>query len=104
VEFRWADHHQFHFQGFVDPSAGEGRHPTFHVPLPGYDPTKHPEAETCNGIYDGKKNWCKWGDKKKHVIIPEGFYVPPFEPELFKLVAGQRVEIVLGRSLGKEDE
>ena len=105
VEFEWADHHQFRFHGFVDPSAGEGRHPTFHVPLPGYNPTKHPEAETCNGVYDEKKGqYCKWNDKKKHIIVPEGFYVPPFDAELYKLVAGKKVEIVMGKKHGKEDE
>jgi hypothetical protein len=105
VEFEWADHHMFRFHGFVEPGLDPNdRHNTFHVPPPGYDPTKHPKAETCNGKYDGKKNWCKWGDGKKHIIVPEGFYVPPFDPELYKLVAGKRIQIMLGKSHDKDEE
>jgi hypothetical protein len=100
VEFEWADHHQFRFHGYVEPGLDPtDRHNTFHVPLPGYDPTTHPKAETCNG----KKN-CKWGDGKKHVIVPEGFYVPSFNPELYKLVAGKRVVILMGKAPSKKDE
>lgn len=97
VEFEWADHHQFRFRAFVD--ATMDPKPTrngFHVPLPGYNPTKHPDAKMCSGKYDGKKSWCKWGDGEAHVIIPEGFYVPPFNAELYKLVSGKRVELILG--------
>ena len=105
VEFEWADHHQFRFHGYVEPGLdAKDRSNGFHVPRPGYDPTKHPKAEMCNGKYDGKKNWCKWGDGKKHVIVPEGFYVPPFDPELYKLVAGKRVQLLLGLAPDKGED
>ena len=106
VEFEWADHHMFRFHGFVDPSLDlDDRHNGFNVPAPGYDPTKHPEAHMCEGIYDEKKKlYCKWNSGKPHVIVPEGFYVPPSNPELYKHVAGKRVEIMLGKAPDKDEE
>lgn len=106
VEFEWADHHMFWFHGFVQPGLDlKDRHNGFHVPTPGYDPTKHPKAHMCSGIYDEEKElYCKWNDKKPHVIVPEGFYVPPYDVELYKHVAGKRVEISLGKSPDEEDE
>jgi hypothetical protein len=100
VEFEWADHHQFHFHGYVDPTIDpEDRHCGFHVPPPGYDPRKEPDAYECSGRYDEKKKeYCKWNHGKKHFIVPEGFYVPPFNPSLYKLVSGKRVRILLGKS------
>lgn len=91
VEFEWADHHTFRFHGYVDPSL-DPNFPNFHVPSPGYDPTKHANAERCSGGKD-----CKWGGAE-HIIVPEGLYVPPFNPHLYKLVAGKRVDIVLGKA------
>jgi hypothetical protein len=100
VEFEWADHHQFRFHAFVDPSLDPNdEHNGFHVPLPGYDPTKHPNAHQCNG----KRN-CKWGDGEPHVIVPEGFYVPPYLGSLYKLVAGKRVEIILGKAPERDED
>ncbi len=92
-----------YFTAWVDPACGTGE--GFHVPRPGYNPMKHPKATECNGKYDGKKNWCKWGEGKPHIIIPEGFYVPPFDPELYRAVAGKRLEIIVGARLkGEEDD
>jgi hypothetical protein len=64
----------------------------FHVPLPGYDPRTHErsflcEEECCTGTPTEDGGGA-------HIIVPEGFYVPPFEPELFEAVKGQQVEIV----------
>jgi hypothetical protein len=81
---------QTHFDAWVDPSLDPEDH-DFCVPRPGYNPAALPEARTCNG----KRN-CKWGDGKPHVIIPGGFYVPPFDAELYEAVRGKRVEIVIG--------
>lgn len=82
-----------YFNAWVDPDAER----YFHVPRPGYNPMKHPKASICDGVYDIKKHkYCKWNDKKKHVIIPEGFYVPPFDRELYEAVKGKRIEIVIG--------
>lgn len=98
VEFRFADKHSFLFQGFVDPTIDvNDRRPAFHVPRPGYDPRTDPGAHEC------KEKACR-GDKPfPHLIVPEGFYVPPFDAELYKLVAGKRVEITAGRSPDKDE-
>lgn len=105
VEFEWADWHMFRFHGYVDPSLDPNdKHNGFHVPRPGYDPTKHPKAEKCSGKYDGKKNYCKWGDGEEHIIVPEGFYVPPLDAELYKLVAGKRVTLIMGKAPDDEED
>lgn len=92
-------HSRTHFTAWVDPDAG-GSMPDFHVPRPGYNPMAHPEAEICDGIYDEKKRkYCKWNEGKKHIIVPEGFYVPPFDRELYEVVRGKRVEISTGPTL-----
>lgn len=80
--------------GWVDPDGADD----FHVPGPGYDPTKHKDAHRC------KMKECVKEDPKSHIIVPEGFYVPPFDPELYKLVRGKRVEIRIGPVLPEEDE
>ncbi len=61
---------------------------------PGYDPTRHPKATIC-----GEKKPCCWRDGEPHVIVPEGFYVPPVDIELYQLVSGKEVEIVLGAAI-----
>ena len=97
-------HSRTHFTAWVHPDAG-GTMPNFHVPCPGYNPMKHPGATTCDGIYDEKKRkYCKWNDGKKHIIVPEGFYVPPFDAELYEAVRGKRVEITTGPKLVEVDE
>lgn len=88
-----------HFTAWVDPDAG-GDMPSFHVPRPGYNPMAHKDIEICDGIYDErKKKYCKWNEGKKHIIVPEGFYVPPFDAELYEAVRGKRVEISTGPAL-----
>lgn len=105
VEFEWADHHQFRFHGYVDPTLDLDDHSSgFHVPPPGYDPRNEKGTHECSGVYDEKKRlYCKWNDKKVHVVVPEGFYVPKFNPALYKLVSGKRVEIIMGKSIDKTD-
>lgn len=88
-----------HFVAWVHPDAAPGRSSSgdFHVPRAGYDPTKHADAIVCDGVYnEKKKKYCKWNDGEKHVIVPEGFYVPPFDRELYRAVRGKKVEIVIG--------
>jgi hypothetical protein len=96
-----------HLTAWVDPDAGDetGRHSEFHVPRPGYNPMEHPEASRCEGIYnETKEQWCKWNDGKPHVIVPEGFYVPPFDKELYDAVRGKRVEIVIGPAFEDDEQ
>lgn len=85
VEFKAVWWHQVHFNALINPNEPDD----FHVPLPGYNPLEHPKTEQC------PEERCQ--GEHAHLIVPEGMYVPPFEPELFKLVAGRPVEIVIGQ-------
>jgi hypothetical protein len=94
---------QTHFVAWVNPDVDEG-FSDFHVPRPGYNPMKHEDAWLCDGIYDEKKKkYCKWNEGKPHVILPEGFHVPPFDKELYRAVRGKKVEIVVGPVLDLEE-
>ncbi len=59
---------------------------SFRVPPADYDPRFHPKATRCN------EPDCTRGGTD-HVIVPEGFYVPPVNEELLKIVVGRRIEI-----------
>jgi hypothetical protein len=65
----------------IDPQAVD----RFFVPNPEYNPLEHPDTIICDSEYcDG------------HPIVPENFYIPDPNPELFKKVRGCAVEIVIG--------
>lgn len=92
VELDQVSYHQTHLSGFIDPSQ-DGRYPKFRVPEPGYDPRKHPDAVECDAeeclttsVEDGGG---------PHIIVPEGLFVPPFNPKLYEAVRGKRVEIII---------
>ena len=87
-------YHTTHFVAWVDPNDPTG----FHVPGPGYDPTKHKNAVLC------KVKSCREESPKGHILVPPGFYVPPFDPELFRLVRGKQVEIQIGPVFKGEEE
>lgn len=70
------------FNAWIDPNDFDD----FRVPRAGYDPTKHPKAIICEDKH------CE----KSHVIVPEGFFVPPMDRDLYKAVRGKRVEIIMG--------
>ena len=55
----------------------------FRVPRPGYDPFRSPITHSCGD--------CK--DDIAHIVVPEGFYLPPFDGELFQMVRGLQVQI-----------
>lgn len=80
---------QTRFVGFIRADYEDG----FRVPGPDYNPLTHKDAKVCKGT---KKDYCKWADNKPHMIVPEGFYVPPANAELFNIVRGRRVEVVTG--------
>jgi hypothetical protein len=65
----------------------------FRVPTSAdYDPRKHPDARDCE---------IKDCHDKKHVIVPEGFYMPPYDASLHELVRGRRVQIQFFSTLGR---
>lgn len=77
------NYHTTHFIAWVDADGMDD----FHVPIPGYNPISHPDTTKCTS---------KGCEPKGHPILPEGFYVPPFEEDLYRMVAGQRIEIFIG--------
>lgn len=72
--------HEAHFIAWVDPNDFEG----FHVPRPGYDPRKHKDTEICQEC------------EEKHSVLPEGFFTPKPDRDLWNLVRGKKVEISIG--------
>ena len=87
LTFEMVAWHDARFSAWVDPNVGaEEVGGSFHVPWPGYDPAKAPGAVVC------KSKSCH----KRHVIVPEGLYVPPFDPALYEAVRGKRVAIHIG--------
>jgi hypothetical protein len=92
LQLGFVSHGQVRYTAFVDSSSmvydpADPKHSEFHVPSPGYDPRKHKDTYKCD---------TKGCSDKGHLIIPEGFYVPPFNLELFQHVRGKKVEIVMG--------
>ncbi len=66
---------------YVDPSNLED----FRVPLPGYNPMTEPEAKTCQTC------------PNHHIIVGESRWAgPPSNRQLFKVVAGRKLEILMG--------
>lgn len=90
MQFQDIHYHATTFVAWVDPDGAD----EFRVPRPGYNPLRHPKAIRCG---DGH---CV---DDPHVIVPEGFYAgAPFDPELFRAVAGLQVEIQVGVVQPKE--
>jgi hypothetical protein len=93
IEFEMVDYHQATFHGWVDPSND---HEDFRVPRPGYNPMKHPKAVTCK-----PSKYCEGN----HVIVPEGFWAgPPSDVELWNVVKGKKVEILISPVYPKEED
>jgi len=83
LRFEAIMYHTTYITAWVDPDGTED----FNVPRPGYNPAKHPESVMCNSEY------CV---REPHIIVPQGFYVPPFDEELFEAVRGKKLEITVG--------
>jgi hypothetical protein len=93
VEIENAEYGVTTLKAWIDPTPRYSEH--FNVPPKGYDPRKHPEAEKCS-VCKGKKG----EDDEPHIIVPEGFYCSPENPELFKQLRGLQVEITIGSEAG----
>ena len=74
-------YHTTYITAWIDPNDSE----SFHVPKPGYNPMKHPEACMCEADY------CE-----PHMMVPPGYYVPPHDAELYEAVKGKKIEISIG--------
>ena len=55
---------------------------SFKVPKPDYNPLK--DAVECNECKD------------KHLVVPEGFFTPPYDDDLFNAVVGKKLFIYFG--------
>lgn len=92
LEFRGIEYHQATFTAFISLDAGEP-FAGFHVPRPGYNPMEHEDAEMCDSKH------CN----EPHIIVPEDFYVPSFDSELYAAVRGRGVRIYIGPVLEEDD-
>lgn len=95
LTFEHLFYHRVCFLAWIAPDAGpdpDGRWADFHVPRPGYDPRKHEDAEECTVC------------ETKHIVVPEGFYLPPFDNELYQAVKGRRVEVRIGPAPRREED
>lgn len=97
VTFTAVEYGQTSFHGFI--RADEEEH--FRVGGPDYNPLKHEKTKECKGT---RRSYCKCADGKPHPIVPEGFYVPPFNAELFNTVRGRRIEVITGPIVQEEEE
>jgi len=76
-----------HFVGLVKPcSFRNHQFCDFHVPGPGYNPLTHPKTVRCTDKHCGPKG---------HPIVPQGYYVPPVNPDLHEKLSGRWVEVVV---------
>ena len=86
LKFVMSYNHTIHFEAYIDPHNED----EFRVPPVNYDPTKHERAYTCEDC------------EEHHPVVPEGFYVPPFDKELYDKVKGHKVRITIGPNWEKE--
>lgn len=69
-----------HLKAYVDPNNER----EFHVPNPGYNPTILEDSYKCTDC------------EEPHIIVPEGYYVPPVNKELYEKARGRKVGIRIG--------
>jgi hypothetical protein len=86
LKFNSVYNHYSCLEAYIDPN-NEGE---FHVPNSGYNPAKLKDAYICSEC------------KKSHIIVPEGYYVPPVNKELYEKVRGRKVDIRIGPVYNKE--
>ncbi len=79
-------HHITHLIGWISGTREED----FHIPPPEYDPTKIKGAQRC------KNGQCLKEGPKSHIIVPDGYWMPPVNKELFNILRGHKVEITIG--------
>lgn len=78
-EFDCCFHNNVEFTGWIKPEGMLKASRRFHVPNPGYDPAAHKDAYRC--------------EKHNVIIVPEGMFLPPANPELYSLVQGKMVRV-----------
>ena len=81
VEYEFTSEGGSYFHGYIAPDSDD-----FRVAPADWDPGRVAGAEDCDD--------CEGDDK--HRICPEGSWLPPATPELFRQLALKRVEIWIG--------
>lgn len=66
----------------------------FRVPGPGYNPMEDDD------IYECKDGSCA---EDPHLMVPEGLYIAPHNPELYEKVKGKKVRITIRPAWDKEE-
>lgn len=84
VNFQSIEYGQTVFEAWI--KSDDPEH--FRVPVVDYNPLKHKDTKEC------KDKHCRRDEP--HVIVPEGFYLPPPNAELFEMVRGRRIEVTTG--------
>lgn len=97
VTFTAVEYGQTRFEGFIRADEED----QFRVGGPDYNPLTLKDTKQCKGT---RKDYCKWADGKPHPIVPEGFYIPPVNAELFNIVRGRRIEVVTGPVRAPDDD
>jgi hypothetical protein len=82
--FHDIDYNAVSFYAWVSPAMDPMR--GFRVPGPGYNPMEREDACLC------EEGECA---KEPHIVVEEGFFIAPDNPELYKLVKGQRVRVTI---------
>lgn len=80
LQFSSVYNHYTVLKAYIDPNNED----EFHVPGPGYNPVALENAYECPDCKD------------KHMIVPEGNYVPPVNKELYEKVRGREIDIRIG--------
>ena len=83
VKMEYIDSHVTILTAWINPQH-EPFSPEFNVPPADYNPMEHPDTVMCDQC------------EEPHPIVPEGFYTPPFDEELFEAVRGKKVTIYIG--------
>lgn len=86
LTFDFMDNGSSYFNAYIDPESPLD----FHVPNPGYDPFV--------GAVKCRDKHCS---NNPHVIVDEGFYIPPINEELWLKFRGCNIDIVTYQTLKK---
>jgi len=92
VELRNVFYQVTMIRAWVQPQDYDDANDAFRVPRPGYDPRWHPSTRICREC------------EMHHPVVLDEFYLPPHDPQLFRLVAGRRVEIAMGPAATDEED
>lgn len=86
LQFSSVYNHYTVLKAYIDPNNSD----EFHVPEPGYNPAAHKDIYECTSC------------EKPHIMVPEEYYVPPVNKELYKKIRGCEVDIRIGPVYDKE--